>query len=115
MVHYDNTPTVVVVLVPVRGGLLMVRRTLPGEGYGKLALPGGYQMLGQTWQEAGALDLQNLACALLVGLAARNSERSSFGTTATSFRVSAATSECRQTQPAPKRGQASQCDSRRGA
>jgi ADP-ribose pyrophosphatase YjhB (NUDIX family) len=53
MTRYDNTPTVVVVLVPLRGGLLMVRRALPGEGYGKLALPGGYQMLGQTWQEAG--------------------------------------------------------------
>ena len=52
MVHYDNTPTVVVVLVPFRGGLLMVRRALPGEGYGKLALPGGYQMLGRAWQEA---------------------------------------------------------------
>jgi ADP-ribose pyrophosphatase YjhB (NUDIX family) len=57
MVHYDNTPTVVVVLVPLRGGLLMVRRALPGEGYGKLALPGGYQMLGQTWQEAGAREV----------------------------------------------------------
>ena len=52
MVRYDNTPTVVVVLVPLRGGLLMIRRALPGEGQGKLALPGGYQMLGQTWQEA---------------------------------------------------------------
>jgi ADP-ribose pyrophosphatase YjhB (NUDIX family) len=44
----------VVVLVPLRGGLLMIRRALAGEGYGKLALPGGYQMLGQTWQEAAA-------------------------------------------------------------
>ena len=35
----------------------MVRRALPGEGYGKLALPGGYQMLGQTWQEAGAREV----------------------------------------------------------
>jgi ADP-ribose pyrophosphatase YjhB (NUDIX family) len=51
------TPTVVVVLVPLRGGLLMIRRALPGEGYGKLALPGGYQMLGQTWQEAGAQEV----------------------------------------------------------
>jgi ADP-ribose pyrophosphatase YjhB (NUDIX family) len=57
MVHYDNPPTVVVVLVPLRGGLLMVRRSLPGEGQGKLALPGGYQMLGQTWQEAGAREV----------------------------------------------------------
>ena len=35
----------------------MVRRALPGEGYGKLHLPGGYQMLGQTWQEAGAQEV----------------------------------------------------------
>ena len=35
----------------------MIRRALPGEGYGKLALPGGYQMLGQTWQEAGAREV----------------------------------------------------------
>jgi ADP-ribose pyrophosphatase YjhB (NUDIX family) len=57
MVHYYNTPTVIVVLVPLRGGLLMIRRALPGEGQGKLALPGGYQMLGQTWQEAGAREV----------------------------------------------------------
>lgn len=54
---YDNTPTVVVVRVPIRGGLLMVRRALPGEGQGKLALPGGYQMAGQTWREAGAREV----------------------------------------------------------
>jgi ADP-ribose pyrophosphatase YjhB (NUDIX family) len=54
---YENTPTVVVVRVPIRGGLLMVRRALPGEGQGKLALPGGYQMRGQTWQEAGAREV----------------------------------------------------------
>src|SRR3954468_2527798 len=56
-VHYQNTPTVVVVLVPLRGGLLMIRRALPGEGQGELALPGGYQMPGQTWQEAGAAEV----------------------------------------------------------
>jgi ADP-ribose pyrophosphatase YjhB (NUDIX family) len=33
--------------VHLRGGLLKVRR----------ALPGGYQMLGQTWQEAGAREV----------------------------------------------------------
>ncbi len=57
MIRYDNTPTVVVVLVPLRGGLLMIRRALAGEGQGKLALPGGFQMLGQTWQEAGAREV----------------------------------------------------------
>ena len=56
-VHYQNTPTVVVVLVPLRGGLLMIRRALDGEGQGQVALPGGYQMLGQTWQEAGAAEV----------------------------------------------------------
>jgi ADP-ribose pyrophosphatase YjhB (NUDIX family) len=55
--RYQNTPTVVVVLVPIRGGLLMIRRALPGQDQGKLALPGGYQMLGQTWQEAGAAEV----------------------------------------------------------
>ncbi|GEO18775.1 NUDIX domain-containing protein [Microvirga aerophila] len=47
MIRYKNTPMVVVVLVPLRNGLLMIRR----------ALPGGYQMLGQTWQEAGAREV----------------------------------------------------------
>ena len=55
--QYNNTPTVVIVLVPLHGGLLMIRRALPGGGQGKLALPGGYQMLGQTWQEAGAREV----------------------------------------------------------
>ena len=55
--RYDNTPTVVVVRVPMRGGLLMVRRALPGEGQGRIALPGGYQMAGQTWQEAGTREV----------------------------------------------------------
>ena len=32
-------------------------RWLAGEGYGKIALPGGYQMLSQTWQEAGACEV----------------------------------------------------------
>ena len=56
-VRYDNTPTVVVVRVPIRGGLLAVRRALPGQGQEMVALPGGYQMLGQTWQEAGAREV----------------------------------------------------------
>jgi ADP-ribose pyrophosphatase YjhB (NUDIX family) len=55
--RYQNTPTVVVALVPLRGGLLMIRRAHDGEGQGRLALPGGYQMLGQTWREAGAREV----------------------------------------------------------
>jgi 8-oxo-dGTP pyrophosphatase MutT (NUDIX family) len=35
----------------------MIRRALPGEGQGRRALPGGYQMLGQTWREAGAREV----------------------------------------------------------
>jgi ADP-ribose pyrophosphatase YjhB (NUDIX family) len=58
VIRYANTPTVVVVLVPLRGGLLMIRRALSGEGQGRLALPGGYQMLGQTWQEAGVTEVR---------------------------------------------------------
>lgn len=55
---YLNTPTVVVVIVPCDDGLLLIRRTLPGEGMGTSALPGGYQTLGQTWQEAGAAEVR---------------------------------------------------------
>lgn len=58
-VVYKNPPTVVVVLVPVAGrGLLMIRRGKAGDdGYGKIAIPGGYQIEGETWQEAGAREL----------------------------------------------------------
>ena len=55
---YQNTPTVAVVLVPLRAGLLMIRRALTGEGRGRLALPGGYQTPGQTWQEAGSAEVR---------------------------------------------------------
>ena len=53
---YDNPGTVVVVMVELNGGLLLVRRKL-ADGYGKLALPGGYQAIGETWAEAGAREL----------------------------------------------------------
>ncbi|GJE09514.1 NUDIX domain-containing protein [Methylobacterium longum] len=56
MGSYDNTPTVVVVLVPIRGGLLMIRRGVT-DGHGELAMPGGYQMRGETWQEAGVREV----------------------------------------------------------
>lgn len=52
----DSTPTAVVVLVPIRGGLLMIRRGV-ADGHGELALPGGYQKRGETWQEAGAREV----------------------------------------------------------
>ncbi len=57
-VVYRNPPTVVAVLVTVNGGLLMIRRSLLDDGgYGQLALPGGYQNWGETWQEAGAREV----------------------------------------------------------
>lgn len=64
-IRYDNTPTVVVVRVPIAEGLLMIRRALPGDGEGQLALPGGYQMLGQSWQEAGAREVREETGVLL--------------------------------------------------
>jgi hypothetical protein len=45
-VQYANTPTAVAVVVPLRGGLLMVRHALLCESCGKLDLPDSYQMLG---------------------------------------------------------------------
>ena len=53
---YLNPLPVAVVLVPVDGGLLVVRRGIP-PGLGELALPGGYIGLGETWQEAGAREV----------------------------------------------------------
>jgi ADP-ribose pyrophosphatase YjhB (NUDIX family) len=53
---YLNPLPVAVVLVPVGGGLLTVRRGIE-PSRGKLALPGGYINLGETWQEAGAREV----------------------------------------------------------
>lgn len=53
---YDNTPTVVAVLVWVGGGILAIRRN-HNPGKGLLGLPGGYHMRGETWQEAGAREV----------------------------------------------------------
>jgi ADP-ribose pyrophosphatase YjhB (NUDIX family) len=53
---YDNPSTVVASIVRVNGGLLMVRRALE-HGHGKLALPGGFQAKGESWQEAGAREV----------------------------------------------------------
>lgn len=54
---YRNPLPVTVVLLPVDGGLLAVRRAhLPAQG--KLALPGGFVELPESWQEAGARELQ---------------------------------------------------------
>ena len=53
---YLNPTPVAVVLLPVDDGLLLVRRAIPPH-VGKLALPGGYVNLGETWQEAGAREV----------------------------------------------------------
>jgi ADP-ribose pyrophosphatase YjhB (NUDIX family) len=53
---YLNPLPVAVILVPVDGGLLLVRRNIPPH-QGELALPGGFIGLGETWQEAGAREV----------------------------------------------------------
>ena len=55
-ISFRNPLPVAVVLVPVDGGLLLVRRGIEPQP-GRLALPGGYINLGETWQEAGAREL----------------------------------------------------------
>jgi ADP-ribose pyrophosphatase YjhB (NUDIX family) len=53
---YLNPTPVAVVLLPVDSGLLLVRRSIAPH-IGKLALPGGYIGLGETWQQAAAREL----------------------------------------------------------
>src|SRR6201994_2017003 len=48
---YLNPKPVAVALQPVAGGLLTVRRAIP-PAKGRLALPGGYVEVDETWQEA---------------------------------------------------------------
>lgn len=54
--HNWNPPTIAVGLVwvgnPYTGGLLVGRRNLPGYGFGKLCLIGGFQDMGETSKEA---------------------------------------------------------------
>lgn len=56
---FDNTPTVVAMLVCHLGNprnLMAVRRgNEPGKGL--LGLPGGYHMRGESWQEAGCREV----------------------------------------------------------
>jgi len=53
---YLNPTPVAVVLLPVDNGLLLVRRNIEPRK-GKLALPGGFIGLGESWQEAGAREV----------------------------------------------------------
>jgi ADP-ribose pyrophosphatase YjhB (NUDIX family) len=58
---YDNTPTVVVVAIMITDGprgptvLTIKRATNPCKGM--WALPGGYHMRGESWQECGAREV----------------------------------------------------------
>ncbi len=53
---FRNPLPVAVVIQPVDGGVLTIRRTIqPRSGW--LALPGGYIEYGESWQEAGAREL----------------------------------------------------------
>ena len=54
---YDNTPTTVFVLAHNAIKELLVIRRAKQPGYGLLGLPGGFQMRGETWQEAGTREL----------------------------------------------------------
>lgn len=49
---WKNPLPVVVMLVPTIKGLLLVRRAAR-DTHGRIALPGGFQEVGETWQEAG--------------------------------------------------------------
>jgi ADP-ribose pyrophosphatase YjhB (NUDIX family) len=54
---YLNPAPVAVVLVPVDGGLLCVRRSIEPKK-GELALPGGFMEVHETWQEGCARELR---------------------------------------------------------
>ena len=56
-VTYVNPLPVAVMLLPIGGGLLLIRRT-NAPHIGKLGLPGGFIELGETWQEAGAREVR---------------------------------------------------------
>ncbi|MDW9481396.1 NUDIX domain-containing protein [Sinorhizobium meliloti] len=53
---FRNPLPVVVMLVLSNRGLIVIRRALE-DGYGKLAMPGGFHNLGETWQEAGCREV----------------------------------------------------------
>lgn len=54
---YLNPSPVAVVLLPFEKGLLLIRRG-EKEGYGELALPGGFIESGESWEKAAAREVQ---------------------------------------------------------
>ena len=55
-ITYRNPLPVAVLIVPVGEGVLLVRRAIPPQ-ICKLALPGGYVGVGESWQAAGAREV----------------------------------------------------------
>jgi ADP-ribose pyrophosphatase YjhB (NUDIX family) len=55
--HYLNPTPVAVLLQPIDGGLLAVRRDIAPHR-GQLALPGGFVDLAESWQEAAVRELK---------------------------------------------------------
>lgn len=55
-VTYLNPLPVAVLLLPVDDGLLFIRRNIEPQK-GRLALPGGYINIGESWQAAAAREL----------------------------------------------------------
>jgi ADP-ribose pyrophosphatase YjhB (NUDIX family) len=55
-VSYRNPLPVACLLLPVDGGVLLIRRGIPPH-VGELAVPGGYVNLGESWQEAATREL----------------------------------------------------------
>lgn len=53
---FKNPTPVAVVMVPVDGGVLAVRRAIPPQ-MGHLALPGGFVNWGETWQQAACREV----------------------------------------------------------
>src|SRR5262245_31949501 len=60
-INYVNPLPVAVTLLPVDGGILCVRRTIE-PARGKLALPGGFLELNETWEQGCARELREETC-----------------------------------------------------
>jgi ADP-ribose pyrophosphatase YjhB (NUDIX family) len=56
-VTYVNPTPVAIVLIPVDDGLLVIRRAIE-PAIGRLALPGGFLELHETWQQGCARELR---------------------------------------------------------